>query len=338
MMNRKTKELIPPGLVYLADNIIAKQNILGAPKKQGARWAKDLNLPLRAETIFFAGCGYQYASDLEALMTLIRKMDKSTVGAELPMRLAGWQKKLGTDLGGIYRKVAARDGATQAQPLRDAVTVLNKLGVEFGYLAEEEPCCGAPLYFTGMAGDFAENALNIYQKLKALGVKRVISIVPSCTYALRDLLPQYIDGFDLEVKSFIEVVLENIPSQKLIFPREVKVTYHDPCQLARYLGLVQEPRQIMQALKNIELVETDGTNCEWATCCGGGGGFEAVFPELSEILAINRVSELVDTGADIIVTHCPGCVMQLKHGLKELKTTGVEVLDLTQVIAQAMEA
>ena len=90
--------------------------------------------------------------------------------------------------------------------------------------------------------------------------------------------------------------------------------------------------------KGIELVETQWTKGEWATCCGGGGGFEAVFPELSEILAVNRTRELLETGAEIIVTNCPGCVMQLKTGLKELNNNSVEALDLAQVVAMAVEA
>jgi len=337
-MNRKKKGLIPPGLVYLADNIISKQNILGASKKQGAKWAKDLDLPQRAETIFFAGCGYQYTSDLEALMSLIRRMDKSAIGAELPMRIAGFQKKLSTDLTGIYRKVTSKGGDSEIQPLRAAVKVLSNLGVKFGYLADDEPCCGAPLYYTGLQREFTQNAQEMYKKLKSIGVKRIISIVPYCTHALRNLFPLCVDGYDLEVKHFSEVVLENISSRELRFPKEVKVTYHDPCQLARYLELIEEPRKILKAIKGIELVETEWTKGEWATCCGGGGGFEVVFPELSQILATNRVKELVETGAQIIVTHCPGCIMQLKDGLKELKADGVEVLDLAQIVAIAMEA
>ena len=66
------------------------------------------------------------------------------------------------------------------------------------------------------------------------------------------------------------------------------------------------------------------------------GCFEAVFPELSQILAVNRTKELLETGAEIIVTHCPGCIMQLKDGLKELKVDGVQVLDLAQIVAMAM--
>ena len=74
------KELVPPGLTYLADNITSKHNILGASKGTGAKWAKNLHLPKEAETIFFAGCGYQYNSELESLMSLIRKVDRSSRG------------------------------------------------------------------------------------------------------------------------------------------------------------------------------------------------------------------------------------------------------------------
>jgi heterodisulfide reductase subunit D len=170
-----------------------------------------------------------------------------------------------------------------------------------------------------------------------MGVKRIISIVPSCTNTLRNLIPESIDEDGIEVKHFCEVVAEKLPSVKLHFPRKVKVTYHDPCQLGRILGLVEEPRRILRAIENIELVETAWTKGEFSTCCGGGGGFEAVFPELSQVLAVNRAEELLETGAGIIVTHCPGCIMQLREGLKELKVKDVEVLDLAQVVAMAME-
>lgn len=336
-MDKKSKGLIPPGLAYMADNVISKHNILGASKGAGAKWAKDLNLPKEAETIFFAGCGYQYSGELESLMSLVRKMDKSAIGSELPMGIAGLQKKLGIDLVGVYRKVSAKGGDSEGEPLKDAVKVLSKLGVKFGYLADDEPCCGGLLHYIGLQDEFAQNARQVYDQLKSHGVKRIIGIVPSCTYTLRNLMPKYIEKYDLEVKHFVEVALEGIRSRELRFPREVKVTYHDPCQLGRYLGLIEQPRQILKAIKGIELVEPQWTSGEWATCCGGGGGFEAVFPELSEILAVNRAKELVDTGAQIIVTNCPGCIMQLKDGLKQLKIDNVEVLDLAQVVAMAME-
>jgi Fe-S oxidoreductase len=330
-MSKKTN-LIPPGLVYIADNITSKQNLLGAPKGSGARWAKGLNLPHEAETIFFAGCGYQYSNSLGSLMSIIRKLDESPIGARLPMGVASFTKRLGFDPAQAYRGLAAKENDS-TQPLRDAVKVLKGLGVEFGYLAEEEPCCGGILHYTGLEAEFAKNAQNLYKKLKSHGVKKVIGIVPSCTHTLAELIPKHVPGYDIEVKHFLQVVLEGVESRDLRFPREVKVAYHDPCQLGRYLGLTREPRRILKSIKGIKLVEPEWTYGEWATCCGGGGGFEVVFPELSQILAVNRAKELLETGADIIVSHCPGCILQLEEGLKALK---IEVLDMAQVVAMAM--
>ncbi|MFC1871900.1 hypothetical protein ACFLYF_05865, partial [Chloroflexota bacterium] len=149
-MGKKAKDLIPPGLAYIADNIVSRQNVLGAPPEKKSQWARGLDFPKESATIFFAGCGYQYDSGLESLMSLLRKMDSSPVGAELPMSIAGFQKKLGIDLAGVYRKLMVREKATDGQPLRDAVNVLKKLDIDTGYLAEKEPCCGGLLHYAGM--------------------------------------------------------------------------------------------------------------------------------------------------------------------------------------------
>jgi Fe-S oxidoreductase len=330
-------ELVPAGLTYLADNILTKQNILGVSKEQGARWARGLDLPEKAETVFFAGCGYQFSARLETLMSLIRNIDKSIIGAELPIRLARFQKKLGLNLPAVYSGAVSRSDKAEARPLEAAVKVLRRLGIQIGYLGAAEPCCGAPLYQAGLQTKFAENARRACVTLKSAGVKQIIGIVPYCTHALQKLFPLYVKDCDIEVRHFLEVVAARLPSLKMRFPRPAKAAYHDPCQLVRHLRLIDEPRRILKAIEGIELVETAWTKGEWATCCGGGGGFEVVFPELSQLLAVNRTKELLETGPDIIVTHCPGCVMQLKDGLRQLKVEGVEVLDLAEVVAMAME-
>jgi Fe-S oxidoreductase len=329
------RNLMPPGLSYLADNITTKHNLLGARKGEGSKWAKGLDLPAAAETIFFAGCGYQYASELEALMSLSRRMDKGGV-ADMAMGLAGIPKKIGIDPAGIYRRVMAKGGGDDAEVLRDAVKVLRKLDFSFGYLGEDEPCCGGLLYYIGLHEEFKTHAQEVCRQLKSRNVRQIVGIVPSCTFSLRDLVSKVADGYDIEVKHFTQVVAERLPSLSLRLPKPVKIAYHDPCQLVRYLGIVEEPRRILRAIQGVELVEPAWTKGDYATCCGGGGGFEAVFPEMSQILAVNRAKELLDTGADTIVTQCPGCIMQLKTGLKELKADKVEVLDLAQVVARAM--
>jgi Fe-S oxidoreductase len=327
--------LVPPGLTYIADNIITKDNIAGTAKSKGSEWARGMDLPRAGDTILFAGCGYQYSDDLEMMMDLLRKIDKSAINTEFAMNAASLPKKLGINAAGIYSKLFGQKREDK-QPLKDIVKVLNKLGIKFAYLAESEPCCGGSLFFSGLHKQFAERAKIVSRRLKDNGVKEIISVVPSCTYTLHDLVPRF-TGEKFIVRHFCEVVADNLQSIKLTYPRKVKVTYHDPCQLVRYLGIIEEPRRILKSINYIELVEPKWTTGMWATCCGGGGGFEAVFPELSLTLAKNRVKELVETGAEIIVTHCPGCIMQLEAGLRELKIDNVEVLDLSQVVAAAIE-
>jgi dimethylglycine catabolism B len=330
-----SKSLVPPGLTYLADNIKHKNNIMGVSKKEGARWADGLNLPKSAEYLFFAGCGYQFDSKLESLMRLIKAMEKSFVGVDNAMALANLQKKIKLD--GLFLKTLGIGHGVDGHPLRDAITVLWKIGIRPAYLAEEEPCCGGLLHFMGAATDFKDNATRVEAVFRQKGVKQIISIVPSCTYTLKNLILKNNGNTDIKVRHFSEVVAENIGKLSLKFPTPTKVTYHDPCQMARYLGLMEQPRTILKAIKNIELVEPKWTKCEFATCCGGGGGFEGVYPGMSEILAANRVKELLETGANLIVTQCPGCIMQLRTGLKVLKSENVAVLDLAQLVAMSME-
>jgi Fe-S oxidoreductase len=161
-------------------------------------------------------------------------------------------------------------------------------------------------------------------------------MVPSCTYALRNLFSKAVPAFDIEVRHFTEAVAENMGNAKFKYPCRVKVAYHDPCQLGRYMGLIEQPRKLLRSVDNVELVEPEWTAGEWSTCCGGGGGFEVVFPDMSRTLAINRVTELAETGADIIATQCPGCLMQLKGGLKELKKDAIEVVDLASLLARSL--
>jgi hypothetical protein len=122
-MSKKARDFIPPGLAYIADNIISRQNVLGVPRETGARWARDLGLPGAGQTVFFAGCGYQYSAGLGSMMSLVRKMDKSPVGAELPMGLARFQKKVGVDLAGVYRRLSVKGGDSDGQPLKDAAGI-----------------------------------------------------------------------------------------------------------------------------------------------------------------------------------------------------------------------
>jgi glycolate oxidase iron-sulfur subunit len=116
---------------------------------------------------------------------------------------------------------------------------------------------------------------------------------------------------------------------------KLAVTYHDPCQLSRYLGITDEPRQILKAIESVELIEPDLEQCgKWSTCCGGGG-LEVTHPELSERLGIRRAEELLKTGANVIVSNCPACELQLTKIIKKLDANAA-VIDFMRLLDEAL--
>jgi Fe-S oxidoreductase len=330
---KKKQQLVPKGFLLFRDNILTKGNIFGASAKAG--WAKGLVFPSQGEQTFFAGCGYQFLAEVEAMLSAVRALDKCGLPWEQTLGMTAFLNKQGINIGELYGKLARRFRSNNS--LRSAIEVLRGMGINPGYLAEDEPCCAAPLYYAGFQGVFAAQAKKTQALLKEKGITRLIGMVPSCTYALRELFPRFITGWKVEVRHFLEVVWEEIKKGKRFhLPHEVTVTYHDPCVLSRFLGQTEEPRQILHSIEGIRFAEVERNKEEWSTCCGGGGGFEVIFPEISHIMAANRVQELLTTGASIIVTSCPGCLTQLREGVKKLRAQGVKVMDMADLLRMAM--
>jgi dimethylglycine catabolism B len=330
----KGEYLVPAGLDFFKHNILTKNNLFGSSLK--AKWTKGMDLREGGETVFFAGCGYQFLGEAESTMSLVLAMDKMSLPWEKTLGITKAVGRLGINPAEIYSKLAPHSHAS-GEPLRAAVTVLRRLGVEVGSLFEEEPCCGGPLYYIGFQKEFAERAAATKQLFDTRGIRRVLSMVPSCTFTLRKLFPAFLSAWDVEVSHFVEAVWKGIQKGiRLRLPQKIRVTYHDSCVMSRLLGLIEEPRKILRSIEGVEFVEPDYTKGEWSTCCGGGGGFEVIFPEISHILAKNRARELLETQASMIVTSCPGCLIQLSAGVKEMKAPGVEVLDLAELLRRAL--
>ena len=336
-MSKTLKDVVPVGHIYIKDNVLDKKNPIGVTYNR-AEWAKELSLPKESEYIFFAGCGYQSLKYVEGMLSSAKGLGKVGVGMNKLIGLSRAFEKIGVDLPTIGAKVAAsgkEDPYTGILPR--AVSVLKKVGIEVGYLYEDEPCCGSPIYYSGFEDDYREIANNNYNFFISLGIKKLIGIVPACTSTLRDIYPKYVENYDLEVMHFFEIVAQRI-KEKQIKPKleeKLTITYHEPCQLSRYLNIIEQPREILKNIEGLELIDPDPEQCEkWSTCCGGGG-LEASHPELSERLGQRRIKELLETRAPIIATNCPACMMQLSKASKILKAN-VKVIDVVEILDMAL--
>ena len=335
-MSKSLKDVVPAGHIHIKENVLEKDNVTGVSESK-ALWAKDLDLPRKAEYTFFAACGYQHMKYVEGMMKALKSAGKMGMGMGKVVGIERAFKKVGVDLASITAKVTASKDDPYTPVLVSAVNVLRKLGVDVGYMYEDEPCCGSPTYYAGFESDYAEHAKRNYQVFRSFGITNLIGLVPACTSALRDVYPKYVEGYDLEVQHVLEVAAKRL-EETGIKPRvkeKLAVTYHDPCQLSRYLKVTDEPRQILESIEGVELIEPDLEQFgKWSTCCGGGG-LEVTQPELSERLGMRRAEELLKTGANVVVSNCPACDLQLTKSIKNMDPN-VAVIDLVRLLDEAL--
>lgn len=335
-MNKAIRNIVPAGHIYMRDNILEKGSLTGVNESKAA-WAKDLNLTERAEYTFFAGCGYQHMKYVEGMMNALKSAEKMGMGMGQVMGIGKVFSKVGIDIASITAKVTVSKEDPYTNVLRKAVSVLRKLGVDVGYLGEKEPCCGSPLYYDGFEHDYAGHVRKNYEIFKSSRVKKIIGLVPACTAALKNGYPKYIEGYDIEVQHFFEVVARRLKETGIrpALKEKIKITYHEPCQLSRYLELASEIKEILNCIEGLEVLELDAEQCGiWSTCCGGGG-LEAIHPELAERIGLRRAEELLATGASVFISSCPACEMQLAKAAKKLQSN-TRVVDLVEVLDQAL--
>ncbi len=337
MMSRSAKDIIPVGYLQIRENVARKDNLTGVLESK-ALWAKDLNLPMQAEFTLFAACGYQQMKYVEGMTNTLKSAGKMGMGMGRAVGISKAFQKVGVDLTNITAKITAGKDDPYTPVLISAVHVLRKLGIDVGYMQEKEPCCGSPLYYAGFAREYIAHARKNYEVFKSFGVKRMIGLVPGCTSALKNVYPKYVEGYDLEVQHILQIIANKLKERadKPKAKERLTVTYHDPCQLSRYLGIIEEPREIITSIEGVELVEPAPEECgKWSSCCGGGG-LETTHPDLAERVGVRRIDELLKTGASMILTNCPACEMQLAKAVRRLGAE-VEVVDLVKFLDKALD-
>ncbi len=210
------------------------------------------------------------------------------------------------------------------------VQVLEKAGVDFAILGENEWCCGYPLIVAGMQSEAAQLIEHNTKVIEKTGASKVVFSCPSCYRTFKEYY-----SLDAELYHHTEFIQELIEEKKLkLRGLNAKLTYHDPCDLGRHSGIYEPPRRVLRALK-AELVEMPRAR-EIALCCGGGGDLELVEPELTTDISITVAREAQETGAGVLVTACQQCKRVLKKGVAEAGAK-LEVKDIAEVVLKAVE-
>jgi len=203
-----------------------------------------------------------------------------------------------------------------------------------------EVCCGAPHMAVGemdIAKALARRNIDILSPVEA---EAVITNCAACGAMLKEYDELLKDDrtYAAKASAFTEKVrdISEFLAPNLFSPLgEVRkrVTYHDACHLVHAQGIADEPRQLLRSIPGLEFIEPKESD----RCCGSGGVYNITHCDISERVLTRKVDNIAATGAEAVVTSNPGCLMQLRYGLRKAKIE-MEVLHLVEILEQAYKA
>ncbi len=200
--------------------------------------------------------------------------------------------------------------------------LLQKAGIKY-HTIENEKCCGSVLLRTGFKNEAIEQMKENVNQLKEFQDE---TIVTSCAGCYKTLKKDYKEILNEEFNVIhISQLLNKLIKEGKINPEKenITVTYHDPCHLCRHAGESEAPREVIKTVANLKEMPHIKDN---ALCCGSGGGVKSAYGDLSNDIAKTRMDEAKETNADLLVTACPFCKLNLSSN------SDMEVLDLSEFI------
>jgi len=222
--------------------------------------------------------------------------------------------------------------------VRAFTKILNHLNVSYAVLGTEESSSGDIARRTGNEMLFQMQAMMNIDLLKMYEVKKIITCDPHVYNTFKNEYPEL--GGEFEVIHHTMFLRDMINQGKLQLNGNTSgagtVTFHDPCYLGRANNEYDAPREVLNATgcKAVEMKR----NRSISLCCGAGGG--QMFKEAEEgdkEIFIERTEEALQTGAGMIVTACPYCLVMMTDGLKyKNKEEELSVNDIAEIVVQAM--
>jgi Fe-S oxidoreductase len=212
---------------------------------------------------------------------------------------------------------------------KSALKLLNQFGVE-PVILENERCCGHDLFWAGKEEEFHKLALECSKELMDKGIKEIITSCPECLYTLKELYPKFIKDFDFKVTPIYDFIKDKLKGKNLK-PLSKKVTYQDSCRLSRYIREAELPREIISKLPKTKFYEMP-TSKIGSICCGNSAWVAC--GRHSKDIQIKRIDEAKTTGAELLITSCPKCLIHLKCAMNDMEEEKkIPVKNLVEIIS-----
>ncbi len=216
---------------------------------------------------------------------------------------------------------------------RAGVRLLNAAGITPALT--EEKCCGHDAYWLGEDESFRELARWNVNRIQEQEIEEVITLCPEGHATFTHLYPQALGTLDFEVRHITEVISDSLKRKEIGFESAgIHITYQDPCRLSRYSRILESPRAVLRAAGRLsemprsrEMSACCGHSC-WVNCDSYTKGWQ-----------MRRLEEAKETGANLLVTACPKCLIHLScaqyNSLEDRKT--IEIQDLLTFALQHLE-
>jgi Fe-S oxidoreductase len=264
--------------------------------------------------------------------------------------------------------VGCNSAYRQTELAQATVKILKAAGVEFMVMDSDEWCCGHPLYVTGQADLAKVQAEHNIEAIERTGASTVVTSCAECYKTIKVDYPKMLKKSSADmsfgVVHLVELVDQLIKEErlKLTNPVDMRIVYHDPCNLSRMSepwlhwegkrveygklepskeyrrgtqGVYQPPRDILSAIPGVELIEFIRKR-ENALCCGAGGGVRDAFRDFALWTADERLEEAKAVGAEAVVSCCPYCKENFIEAANNRKDK-MKIYDITDVILQAIQ-
>ncbi len=221
---------------------------------------------------------------------------------------------------------------------RATIRLLSGLGYRV-ITPRNQVCCGAPNMLGGDLEGLKQDARTNIDIFAQYDVDFIVTDCGGCGAELKkyghhlhnDPAAEAFSGKVRDIAQVLALHADDLAAR--LKPVDLKVTYHDPCHIAHCQGIRQEPRKLLKLIPGLQYAEL----AEADACCGSAGTYNIAKPEMSDRILQRKLGNIAASGARVLVTSNPGCLLQLKKGLAE-QLPGVRIMHLTELLAASMDA